>query len=213
MSALSGTGDDYQLQLAGDQAQQLSVAPGDTATFNLQVVPDANFAGTVAIACPAVSAPGSTGPTDLPAYATCTANPASIAVSGAPAPFTVAIATSSGAATVQTGSTGIFGKFPVGKLPMLVVMCLAGLLLAACSMLRPRNTPAGPASRLLPYRMIGASVLLVLILAGCHHHSTPPPSTATPIGTYTLTFQSTAQDTQGKSLGVVRAITVTLVVN
>jgi sugar lactone lactonase YvrE len=48
-ASLTGTGDDYEIQLAANQLTSLSVQTGAAATFNLQVVPDSVFSGTVAL--------------------------------------------------------------------------------------------------------------------------------------------------------------------
>gem|GEM_PF-999185 len=225
MAAVSGTGDDYQLQLAQGQGQQVSITAGAAATFNMQVVPDGVFAGTVAISCPAAAATGSTGATTLPVYTTCAVNPPSVTVTpGTPTPFTVAITTSSGAATVQAASiAGSTGSGQTGQIASNVQAIALGILLllllmlcifcAARSIRGQRRRPIWHAALVRTISLLGASVFAMVLLASCHHHSTPPPSTATPPGTYTLTFLSTAQDSQGKSYGVARAITVTLVVN
>lgn len=224
VSALSGIGDDYELQLGNEQAQQLSIALGTSATFNLNLVADNNFSGAVSLACPPAAAPGSTSTTELPSYSTCTINPASLTITpGQSVPFTVTIATSAGATTTQPASIrsgAIFAGFiPTWGTPITAIGLLFMLLLflwdaretQALACMNPSGPNRYPA-RLRPAYLFGPAALVVLILAGCHH-STPAPSTATPAGTYTLTIQGTAQNAQGASLNVVRGVTVTLVVD
>jgi centrosomal CEP192-like protein len=52
-TAVTGTGDDYQIMLASGALQQITVDPGVAATFLLQVVPDDTFSGPVVLLCPA----------------------------------------------------------------------------------------------------------------------------------------------------------------
>ena len=83
-TVLNGTGDDYELQLANGQLSSISVQAGAAATFNLQVVPDTVFSGTVAFVCPG----------NLPTNTTCAFSPASVNVTpGAPAAFSVTFQT------------------------------------------------------------------------------------------------------------------------
>src|SRR5262249_55784941 len=83
-TVLSGVGDDYQLQLANGQLSSVSIQAGAAATFNLQVVPDNVFSGTVVLVCP----------NNLPTNTTCTFSSPSVNVTpGTPAPFSVTFQT------------------------------------------------------------------------------------------------------------------------
>jgi sugar lactone lactonase YvrE len=86
-SSVAGTGDDYQIALASGQLTQISVNAGSTGTFNLQIVPDNIFTGTVTFVCPG----------NLPMATTCTFSPTSVNVTtpGTAVPFSVAFQTTS----------------------------------------------------------------------------------------------------------------------
>jgi len=86
-SSVAGTGDDYQIALASGQLMQISVNAGGTGTFNLQIVPDNIFTGTVTFVCPG----------NLPMATTCTFSPTSVNVTtpGMAVPFSVAFQTTS----------------------------------------------------------------------------------------------------------------------
>jgi hypothetical protein len=87
VSSVAGTGDDYQIALASGQLTQISVNAGSTGTFNLQIVPDDIFTGTVTFVCPG----------NLPMATTCTFSPTSVNVTtpGTAVPFSVAFQTTS----------------------------------------------------------------------------------------------------------------------
>jgi sugar lactone lactonase YvrE len=111
-SSLAGTGDDFQIAFASGQLTEISINAGDTGTFNLQVVPDSIFTGTVTPICPG----------NLPIETTCTFSPVSVVVTtpGTAVPFSVMFVTTSrkpvpppktGAAPMM-GASG--GKFIAG---------------------------------------------------------------------------------------------------
>ena len=111
-SSLAGTGDDFQIAFASGQLTEITISAGDTGTFNLQVVPDSVFTGTVTPVCPG----------NLPFETTCTFSPASVVVTtpGTAVPFSVMFQTTSrkpqpppktGAAPIM-GASG--GKFIAG---------------------------------------------------------------------------------------------------
>ncbi len=86
---LAGYGDDYQLQLASGQQQQLNVAQGSSVTWNALVAPDNVFGANgeqVTLVCP----------TDLPVFSTCAFNNCPLTITpGANTTFTITIDTSS----------------------------------------------------------------------------------------------------------------------
>lgn len=83
-ASFTGTGDDYEIQLATNQLMSVSVQTGAAATFNLQVVPDNVFSGTVTLVCP----------DNLPTNTTCTFSSPTVTVSpGTPVPFQVTFQT------------------------------------------------------------------------------------------------------------------------
>lgn len=86
-SSVAGTGDDYQIAFASGQLTEISIDAGSTGTFNLQIVPDNIFTGTVTFVCPG----------NLPMATTCTFSPTSVNVTtpGTAVPFSVAFQTTS----------------------------------------------------------------------------------------------------------------------
>jgi hypothetical protein len=83
-TVLSGTGDDYELQLGTGQLMSISVLAGNSVTMNLQVVPDNVFSGVVTLVCP----------NNLPTNTTCTFSAPTVNVSpGTPATFQVTFQT------------------------------------------------------------------------------------------------------------------------
>ena len=86
---LAGTGDDYSLQLASGQAEEVNVAQGGTTTFKAMVVPDSVFGQNgemVKFQCPS----------NLPGFATCAFSPCPVAITpGAAVAFSVTFVTSS----------------------------------------------------------------------------------------------------------------------
>ena len=189
-ASFTGTGDDYQIQLANGQLSQISVQVGAATTFNLQVVPDSVFSGPVNIICP----------TNLPSNTTCVANPATVNVSaGQAAPFTL---------TFQT--TGVLNPLaaapPRGRNGPLDSPLFPALALAAIF------APLGLAFLLIPAPMLRrfapAFALLAIgaaALSGCHAKVTAASLGATPAGTYILNVTGTSQNAP-------RALAITLVV-
>jgi hypothetical protein len=103
---LAGTGDDYSLQLASGQIEEVNVAQGGTATFKAMVVPDSVFGQNgemVKFQCPS----------NLPLFATCSFSPCPVAITpGAAVAFSVMFVTSSATSAAPTvgscgGSSGV----------------------------------------------------------------------------------------------------------
>ena len=130
-SSVAGTGDDYQIAFASGQLTQISVNAGGTGTFNLQVVPDNIFTGTVNFICPG----------NLPMQTTCTFSPTSVNITtpGTAVPFSVAFMTTSrvpvpppktGAAAMRGDGGGNFtARGAVGALVLMaaIVLCCFAL--------------------------------------------------------------------------------------
>ncbi len=192
-SSLAGTGDDYQVLFASGQLTEISISAGDTGTFNLQVVPDSIFTGTVTPICPG----------NLPFETTCTFSPASVVVTtpGTAVPFSVMFVTTSrvpvpppknGAAPMRSGGSGgnSIARGAIGAIVLIaafVLFCFA------------------PPKRLVPIACVLALAIgVAAILEGCKSGSgsnTGP--TGTPAGTYKMTVQATSQSAP-------RGVTVTL---
>jgi sugar lactone lactonase YvrE len=128
-SSLAGTGDDFQIVFASGQLTEISINAGDTGTFNLQVVPDSIFTGTVTPICPG----------NLPIETTCTFSPASVVVTtpGTAVPFSVMFVTTSrkpvpppktGAAPMMGGVSGggnLVARGAIGAIVLIAVFCFA----------------------------------------------------------------------------------------
>jgi hypothetical protein len=180
-TVLNGTGDDYELQLANGQLTSISVQAGAAATFNLQVVPDTVFNGTVAFVCPS----------NLPTNTTCIFSPSTVNVTpGTPTTFNV---------TFQT--TGIVNPLTTwlsvpGAPPFDFIFTLLFLGIGASLFWLSRNR----------VRWIGPAVAtfaVVVLLAGCKKGTDPATIGATPAGTYTMAVTGNSQNAS-------RALTVTL---
>ena len=146
-SSVAGTGDDYQITFASGQLTEISVDAGSTGTFNLQVVPDNIFTGTVNFICPG----------NLPLQTTCTFSPTSVNITtpGTAVPVSVAFVTTSrvpvpppktGAAPMRGGGGGNFtarGAFGALVLIAAIVMICLALFSSVGFSLRRKLLPAG----------------------------------------------------------------------
>jgi sugar lactone lactonase YvrE len=127
-SSVAGTGDDFQIAFASGQLTEISINAGDTGTFNLQLVPDSIFTGTVTPICPG----------NLPFETTCTFSPASVVVTtpGTAVPFSVMFVTTSrkpvpppktGAAPMMGGGSGggnLVARGAIGAIVLIAAFAL-----------------------------------------------------------------------------------------
>jgi sugar lactone lactonase YvrE len=189
-STISGTADDYQLQLAPGQPLEASVIQGESVTFQLQVAALGVFGQNgeqVSIFCP----------TGTPAESICTIqNPLVSPKAGSPATFSI---------TIKTSSKYLPAKLPLPAFPPLtpglflagVLFCLVGLGLLTT--LRSR------------YRLLcvpGLAFMAAVLFVGCHHASVV--GTATPTGPSQILIQGAALSENGTPLNATRGITITL---
>jgi sugar lactone lactonase YvrE len=221
-AALAGFADDYELALQSGNTDTLTIVQGSTANYNLAVVPDNTFSGTVTIQCPvglpldvacglaagtasnsSSGASGSSGPTTLPLNVT----------PGMPQNFTIALTTMAKNQAMVVA--------PVTQSPKLLAACLAILVFAVMANAfiawRGRNRgserrvglDARSYTRLKPIGWALASVALMFLLVGCGSGSAPTlvtkPNPGTPAGTYHF-------DIIGSSQGASRGFTITLIV-
>jgi sugar lactone lactonase YvrE len=203
-SALAGTGEDYQITLASGQLTEISVLAGSKGTFNLQLVPDNIFTGTVNFVCPG----------NMPAATTCSFSPGNsvtVTTPGTAVPFSVAFQTTSRTPTKNliyrvpgAGASGrvrpatIFGDS--FQRAMAFSAALSALIMIAAFLF------TSSARRRRHYFLRVAMLVLLLsvaaILEGCHHYGSTG-TTGTPVGSSTMIVQGTTQ-------GAARGITVTL---
>lgn len=200
-AALSGFADDYGLAVQSGNTDTLTVLAGATANYNLAVVPDATFSGTVTIQCPL----------GLPANTTCalapgTASSAAAASSGmtsldldvtagTPQNFTMSLATTAKVVAPYDPTRIQWPHFPARSGEILAIVTLL-LLFAAW---RKRKRAVG----------LAFSAVLMIAAVGCSSSYSNTPKTTknpgTPAGTFNL-------NVRGDSQGASRAITVTLIV-
>ncbi|HKV49342.1 MAG TPA: NHL repeat-containing protein [Candidatus Acidoferrales bacterium] len=190
-ATLTGTANDYQIQLASGQPLEVSVVAGNAATFNLQVVSVGSFGQNgeqVSLTCPS----------GTPAQSVCTVSPSTVSPKpGAPASVTVKIQTSSKIIQAETvpGS-----GYPGG--PISIVLFISLFALSAFAAL------VAPKCR-LRFACFPALILSVAILfISCHHASTS--ATETPAGAAQILLQGAALSQNGAPLNATRGITVTL---
>ena len=180
-TALSGTGDDYQLQLANGQLSSISVQAGTAGTFNLQVVPDNVFSGTVTLVCP----------NNLPTNTTCTFSPSTVNVSpGTPAPFSVTFQTTGVVNPLGTWISRI--RLTAGHLPPFSTLLAFGMVMVLL----------GAAHR-IRWMTTVALFFIALTLVACSKGRSAVAIGATPAGTSTMAVTGKAQNAS-------RALTITL---
>jgi len=209
---LAGVGDDYNLQLASSQSEEVTIVQGGTATFKGVVNPDGVFGQNgeqVTFDCP----------TTLPVNTSCviTPCPAKI-IPGTPTAFQMVFVTSTQTvvATVPPPGTGCSSYGPPGTTELLpapdaspraphfptlpnlaifgAIALLSGWILVEIGRVTGRKRLP------LVFAMAG---LAAAALSGCHHGTTVA-SPATPVGSTTMTFQAPALDANGNPLNASR---------
>ncbi|MGD0955717.1 MAG: choice-of-anchor D domain-containing protein [Candidatus Acidiferrales bacterium] len=213
---LAGVGDDYNLQLAASQQQEVTIVQGGTATFNGVVNPDGVFGQNgeqVTFACP----------TTLPVNTSCVITPCPAKITpGTPATFQMVLVTSTQkvVAPIPPQGTGCASYGPPGTTEMLpapdsspraphfptllpalpewAVLCAIALLIACLTVLA-----GGGRSRKRVPLVFAVAGIAAAALTGCHH-SSMVGSPATPVGTTTMTFQAPALDANGNPLNASR---------
>lgn len=211
MINLTGYGDDFQLQIPSGQPAEVTTIPGGTATFKGQVVSDGVFGAQgeqVSFGCPS----------NLPTLTTCAFSPCPVAVTpGTPVGFTIVFGTSSPLVTalppkggVCPGTNAATMIFNMPKSPQLprwtpgagfasatwFLVAVAGIGIIA--LIAAGFSP--PAPRRTAY-VVGAAILAVAVLAGCHHNA---PVGGTPTGETTMIIQGQALDANGNPLNTSR---------
>lgn len=199
---LSGTGDDFQITVAASGSTTQNVIPGNSATFNLQITPDATFSGTVTPVCP-LQLPNVT--------LTCTIKPTTVSVTaGQPAMFTVTIGTGGPNATATGFVAPLLRNLPRGPMRLLLLASLAAMLLILISGAYLRSVfvsmsaYGSPRRRVLVRSCLAVFAMCAAIsLGGCGGYSAPSNPNETPPGIFTIDISATAQNAS-------RAITLTV---
>jgi hypothetical protein len=221
-AALAGFADDYELALQSGNTDTLTVIQGSTANYNLAVVPDNTFSGTVTIQCPV----------NLPLDASCAlaagsessssggsssaSGPTTLALNvtaGMPQNFTVALSTMAKNQAMVQPRADLRFQFPAREAAILVIAAIAAL--SACLRIRQLSIEQRPARKSVDQGRLGnlrfalIIVMLVFAAAGCGGSGTPTlqtkPNPGTPAGTYHFNVIAASQ-------GASRAFTITLVV-
>jgi len=198
---LSGTGAAATLTLKvtdTDASSTQTVTAGSTATYNLSV--SGNQSVTANITC-----------TGAPTAATCSATPASVAVT-ASAPGTLKLSVTTTARSQMLPFNQPSMKMQPPSMMQVLPMASLALLFIVAMMFGWMQNQAGRA-RLVRVALSLALILMPIaaatVLVGCGGGSSttpPPPVTGTPAGSYTLTVTATSGSTTAST-------TVTLVVN
>jgi hypothetical protein len=180
-----------------------SVSAGQTAKYQLQLIPGPGFTGSISLAC-----------SGAPFGAACQV-PASLSVtSGAALPFTVTVTTSGTASLPPWIPTR---ARPIVGLRILVVLVLALVLLIFANTLRTSQGPPITSYWARSTVLTVIALCTLIQLAGCGGGSAgaasavPAPLT-TPSGTSTITVTLSAMSASGKPLQL-QPIQLTLTVN
>ncbi len=179
--ALSGTGQDFALAPASGSTTSAAVTAGQTASYNLSIMPGGGLTGNVAFTC-----------SGAPAASTCTVSSGSTTLNGSSSVTVVVNVTTT--APSMTSTRGPLAPPPLGRfrgLPLLLGLLALVTTLVALPLSRPgadlRRLPG-----LKPFPMLGlaAMLLMALVWAGCGG-SNVVHNPGTPAGTYSLTVTGT----------------------
>lgn len=169
--ALSGTGADFTIAAATGSPTSATVTAGQTATYSLAFTAVGGFTGTASLTC-----------AGAPSEATCSISPNSITLNGtAPSSATVTVTTTGASLLPPNGNSP-------EKLPWIMLIALAAMLLVGLELRRNNGRLARPRSHYVPRVALTAVLLAVALALGCGGGSSAGPSNSgTPAGDYTLT--------------------------
>jgi photosystem II stability/assembly factor-like uncharacterized protein len=188
--ALSGTGEDFSLSATSSAA---TVAPGQTASYTLNLTPAGGFNQSVSLSC-----------TGAPAKAMCSISPASVTLNGSSSQdVTVTVTTTAASALPPDGEHSSPLQQGPGRWPTALWILMLALALAVGAGLRPspafrradpwvgRGPGRAPALR---RGALAAILLFVALWASCGGgggSSGGGGNPGTPAGTYNLTVSGT----------------------
>jgi hypothetical protein len=178
-------------------ALMASVTAGQTATYNLQLVPGAGYSGNISMAC-----------SGAPSHSTCAVTPNPVALtSGNAANFTVNIATTASSFLVPNSARRPISIPPMPAPNFLGWTLAFSIVVMATLYQRGDRRRFGFAftSRQFAYSGFAIVILMAYGLAGCAtggNSTAPPPPTqsGTPQGTYTITLTPAASSMTGQPL-------------
>jgi 6-phosphogluconolactonase (cycloisomerase 2 family) len=196
-----------------------SVTPGQTATYNLQLV--ANFSGNITFAF-----------NGAPATAICTTTPSKLTVtSGTPAAFAINVATAASTSAPTwspprlpplTTLRVLQRLVPYAIFAMILLLCLAGTPrwpcrgAACCAPSRQDVNCRGVQRQILRGAVAALAIAVLFAAAGCGGgtiaESAQAPTTPAQT-TSTITLQPSATNASGTPVGNLQSIQLTLIVN
>jgi len=194
--SLSGNGDaPFAVSAGSGGSTTQTVNAGQTAQYNLQIMPSAGFSGAVTLGC-----------SGAPAAAVCTVSTSPLQVGGGvPAPFTVSVTTTARGSAQLPGIGTNRGpqNAPRFRPPQLLLLfVLAALLLLIRGM---RANLAGLRRLVYSRAALAAALLGIIFVSGCGGGGSamttppppppPPPPVGTPAGSYTLMLTATSGST------------------
>lgn len=247
-TVVSGVADDFEVECmttstftcpppSNGAPYQITIAQGQAATFQLQVVPDNTFSGTVMLICPTGLPAAPTGTTNSPTTCGLTAgtsvttplvNTLALPVTaGTAAPFTVTFQTTTTAGTqippTTTPPSSQRSRRAIAFMPTnhdddsnhsshspsasATTILSTALLIALVSALPIAINPKRPSRRLAGVLALLLLLAMAPVIVGCHHSS---GTKATIPYTPTGTYTLTVQ---GSAQNAGRGFTVTLVVD
>lgn len=179
--SLSGSGEDFTLNVASGSSSSASISAGGTASYSLTLAPEGGFNQAVSLAC-----------SGAPTKSTCTVSPASDTLDGTnPAAVKVTVTTAAASTLPPPGT-------PVPPSIIWLILALMGTLgLLALAMHRRLGMQAQGLWR-LRWAVLGATLVLAAGLAACGGggggggSGTSPTNPGTPAGTYTLKVTGTS---------------------
>jgi hypothetical protein len=208
-AALAGFADDYELQLQSGGTDTLTVIAGAEANYNLAIVPDDTFSGSVTINCPVslpldttcqLTAGTATSSSGLPGAAT---GPTSMSFSVTPATpqnFYVTLITQAKNEALVAPKIRKWPQFPAAR-----VLTFTFALLATLIIWRRMQGSGGNRYKVVEYAALVLAI--ILIVAGCGGKNTttiiPVRNPGTPTGMTHLNVIANSQ-------GATRAFTITL---
>jgi uncharacterized repeat protein (TIGR03803 family) len=170
---LSGTGEDFIINLATGAPQSVTVSPGGNAEYSLSVTPTGGFSQTLMLGC-----------TGAPSLATCSISPSSVALDGTHTVFlSVSVSTAAGTSIIGRAPNVPFGGLRIAVTCLLTLAGLFALWVAS----RSRK----PFS--LRFACLGILLAGGVMCGSCGGGSGPSQgSPGTPAGTYTLNVIATS---------------------
>jgi hypothetical protein len=245
---VSGVADDFQVECmttstftcpppSNGAPYQITIAQGQAATFQLQVVPDSTFSGPVTLICPTGLPAGPTGTTASPTTCGISAGTSVVTplintltlnvTAGTPAPFTLTFQTTTTAGTQVPPTTTTPSSRRVSRTvafvpgnhhdddangssgpgPTTFVPVAAGFLIAIAGFIVALIVPDCRSRQLAGALAFFLALAMMPVIVGCHHNSN---TNSTIPFTPTGTYTLTVQ---GSAQNAARGFTVSLVVD